>query len=209
MFLLLLFVVLLAVNLFVWRDISFRNTPPPSRPGDPNGGVVYLRIVLPLEEVSRFFFSLFVEWDYPRNVTMWLFFHLLSTLQYSSRSKPSGHACWYTTMNRLEFRFLCASLFVEWDYPRNVTMWLLFHLFSTLQYSSRSKPSGHACWYTTTNRLEFRFLWASSRCWCGWLRHQRNLYLISRLLSTSLHLVPIRLICVTWHTLHVTMLPPA
>ena len=32
------------------RDTSSRNTPPP---GDPSGGVVYLRIVLSLEEASR------------------------------------------------------------------------------------------------------------------------------------------------------------
>jgi hypothetical protein len=34
------------------RDTSSRNTPPPS-PGDPNGRVVYLRIVLSPEEASQ------------------------------------------------------------------------------------------------------------------------------------------------------------
>jgi hypothetical protein len=34
----------------VLRDTSSRNTPPP--PGDPNGGVVYVRIVLSPEEAS-------------------------------------------------------------------------------------------------------------------------------------------------------------
>jgi hypothetical protein len=33
------------------RDTSSRNTPPP--PGDPSGGVVYLRIVLSPEEASQ------------------------------------------------------------------------------------------------------------------------------------------------------------
>jgi hypothetical protein len=60
MFLLLLFVVLLVVNIL--SGISFRNTPthPPLRPRDPNGGVVYLGIVLALEELSQFF-SLFLK----------------------------------------------------------------------------------------------------------------------------------------------------
>jgi len=37
-------------------DISSRNTPPP---GDPNGGVVYLRTVLSPEEASRMCISVF------------------------------------------------------------------------------------------------------------------------------------------------------
>jgi hypothetical protein len=59
MFLLLLFVFLLVVNLL--HGISFSNTPPAPRPGDPNGGVVYLRIVLPVEEVSRIFLYFWKE----------------------------------------------------------------------------------------------------------------------------------------------------
>jgi hypothetical protein len=35
----------------ILRDTSSRNTPP--APGDPSGGVVYLRIVLSPEEASR------------------------------------------------------------------------------------------------------------------------------------------------------------
>jgi len=35
------------------RDVSPRNTPSPLFPGDPSGGVVYLRILLPPEESSR------------------------------------------------------------------------------------------------------------------------------------------------------------
>jgi hypothetical protein len=38
-----------AICLLQLRDTSSRNTPPP---GDPNGGVVYLRNVLSLEEAS-------------------------------------------------------------------------------------------------------------------------------------------------------------
>jgi len=38
------------MSLFLLRDTSSRNTPPP---GDPCGGVVYLRIVLSPEEASH------------------------------------------------------------------------------------------------------------------------------------------------------------
>ena len=38
------------MSLFLLHDTSLRNTPPP---GDPSGGVVYLRLVLSPEEASH------------------------------------------------------------------------------------------------------------------------------------------------------------
>ena len=43
-----------------------------------------------------------------------IFFHLVSTSQYNSRSNHSGHACCYTNLNHLENHLLCASSRYWW-----------------------------------------------------------------------------------------------
>ena len=51
-------------------------------------------------------FSLFLERDYPWKVILLYFFHLISTTQYSGRSKHSGHSCFCMIMNHLQLHLL-------------------------------------------------------------------------------------------------------
>jgi hypothetical protein len=86
--------------------------------------------------------SLFLERDYPGKVTIWQFFHLLSTLQYYSRSNHSGHACCYTNLNHLQHHLLCASL--------ELFTWIKFWFKNRYSYYIQIIPWGEVCQNCTT-----------------------------------------------------------
>jgi hypothetical protein len=69
----------LSQKTFLWHETSSRGTPPP--PGDPSGGVVYLRIVLSPEEASR---------QYECFITGFFFFLRRGVVSTSPNSQPGG-----------------------------------------------------------------------------------------------------------------------
>jgi hypothetical protein len=87
-----------------YRVVSPLETLPP---GDPNGGVVYLRIVLSPEEASRICLCFSKRLSRKsNNVTVFPFPVHIAVQQ---PFRPLWHACCYTIMNHLEHHLLCAS----------------------------------------------------------------------------------------------------